>query len=255
MMTLFQVVQGAAGRDCGGSDDPARNGRGTGHAGAQRPAVRLVDDDEGAGGPVLAVGVDRQRRRPAPAGPGRCRSAPRELVGTQHGHRAGLEVQVERAVDGLDDRLGDRRAVLDQHPGADGQLPLGQPAHGGRQLADRRRRGVGGGQDVTAGHVDVWCPAGSPPTARRRRPPAVRPGCRWPRPRRATPRGSTTISSPTRTRPDSILPGVPAVVAVDLRGPGGPGRRRGGLRPDARAAPGSGAPSRRPAGVSSTFSR
>ena len=39
-----------------------------------------------------------------------------------------------------DTGLGQRGAVLDQHPGADGELALGQPADGGGQLAD----GAGG---------------------------------------------------------------------------------------------------------------
>ena len=152
-------------------------------------------------------------------------------VGTQPGTRAGLEVQVERALDGLDDRLGHRGAVLDQHPGAD-RAARARPAS--TRWPSISRTGAGGAsvaairsprdtsRSLASRSITDW-----PATGHLQR--AVRSVDARDRGVRAARQHHDLVADPDPAGVD--LAGVAAVVAVELGRAGGPGGGRGGLRP------------------------
>ena len=103
---------------------------------------------------MLAVGVDGHRRSQSKPNSADVIQSERGCW-PPAGHRAGLEVEVECSLDGSDDSFGDRRAVLDEYPGAGRELTFGQPAHSRGQISDRCWRSVGRGENVASGHVDI----------------------------------------------------------------------------------------------------
>ena len=121
--------------------------------------------------------------------------------------------------------------MLDQHPGADRELTLGQPAHGRGDLADGSRWRVGGGDQVTPGDVDVGVQPQNHRLTRDRDLQRTVGGVDGFHPRvRPAGQHDDLLADPHLAGSD--LTGIAAVVGGEARCPRGPGGERGRLRPD-----------------------
>ena len=128
-------------RSCGSRPD---------HPGSHGGPGLVVDEQEGPGGPDLVVGVERDRL--GQADPDLADVVEAETVDS----RMRLEgVDVESAVDALDQRADGARTGLEQQPLPGNEGLLGEHRDRRSDVTDDVRRRLRRGEQVAAGDVDV----------------------------------------------------------------------------------------------------